>query len=159
MKNLLTLSLAFALPLAVACKPAEEAAVAPSETIEAAPVEPEPAPAPAAVTVGREMGADGMVMAHTGPFAAGDTVYVSWMTGDTAPGTAVKVAWMGPGEANIGEESKTVEAGMTSVTFQADTTGWAAGDYRAEVWVADQMASSQTFTVGEAMAAPAAPTQ
>jgi hypothetical protein len=41
-----------------------------------------------------------------------------------------------------------VVAGQTYLTFKsADTSSWAKGDYRAEVWIGDKKVNTQQFNV------------
>jgi hypothetical protein len=165
-KKYLALVLVAGLPLFGACKPQEPAE---TQAESASDVVPAATPgeiagvgdnaadisAPKAqamiddVTIGHKVGADGTIAeADQGDdFAPGDPVYLTMKVGDTPAGSQVKVVWMGPGEAKIGEDAKAVEAGATSLSFQADTKGWAKGDYRAEVWVGDEKVNDQQFNL------------
>lgn len=104
------------------------------------------------VTLGKATDADGMIAAENqgDDFAPGDTVHLSLNAADAPAGSAVKVVWFGPGETQINEESKTAQAGAKYLTFQANTTSWAKGDYRAEVWIGDEKVNTQQFQVVEA---------
>jgi hypothetical protein len=102
------------------------------------------------VTIGHEVGADGAIPAgRTGDdFAAGQTIHLSMGVGDAPANSAVKVIWYGPGETIIGEEQKNVEAGRKYLNFQStNTSKWARGDYRAEVWVGDEKVNTQQFQI------------
>jgi hypothetical protein len=105
------------------------------------------------VTIGSELGADGAIPAgKTGDdFAPGQAVHVAMEVGDAPQNAAVKVVWYGPNETKIGEETKPVTAGQKYLTFTAtDTTAWAKGDYRAEVWVGDEKVNQQQFQIVDA---------
>jgi hypothetical protein len=165
-RELLALSLAAALPLALACKPKEGAEtqgesaadVVPSATPGEIPGvdnnNPNDITPPTAqamiddVTIGHKVGADGTIAeADQGDdFAPGDPVYITMKVGDVPAGSQVKVVWIGPGEAKIGEDTKAVAAGVSTLSFEATNTAkWAKGDYRAEVWVGDEKVNDQHF--------------
>lgn len=107
------------------------------------------------VTLGHEVGPDGAIVAgKTGDdFAPGDMIHLAMEVGDTPAGSAVKVVWFGPGETRISEDTKPVVAGSKYLGFHTATTGWALGDYRAEVWVGDEKVNTQQFQVVEPAAA------
>jgi hypothetical protein len=108
------------------------------------------------VTIGHEVGADGAMVTGKGgdDFAPGQPVIVTMEVGDAPPGSAVKVVWYGPGETKIGEESKPVVSGQKYLPFTAtDTSAWAKGDYRAEVWIGDEKVNTQQFQITDAAGA------
>ena len=107
------------------------------------------------VTIGKKVDADGMIAAEDqgDDFAPGQTVYVTMNVSDTPANSAVKVSWYGPGETKISDDEKTVTAGAKYLTFQADTTKWAKGDYRAEVWIGDEKVNTQQFQIVDAAGA------
>jgi hypothetical protein len=168
-KSALLLGLVFALPLATGCKPKDEGAPPPTPSAEATPTTTEteipgtsspsdlsPATAQARVddvTVGHELGADGKIAdgKKGDKFAAGKTVYVSMAVGDTPATSAIKVVWYGPNDTRITDETKSVTTGEKYLNFTSgDTSAWAKGDYRAEVWIADEKVSSQSFSIVDA---------
>ena len=102
--------------------------------------------------IGSELAPEGNLMAgKTGDdFAPGQKVYYAMEVGDAPANSSVKVVWYGPGETKINEESKNVTAGEKYMNFQADTTGWAKGDYRVEAWIGDEKVNSQQFNVTDA---------
>lgn len=104
------------------------------------------------VTIGKQVGADGMIAAENqgDDFAPGETVYITMNAADAPAGSAVKVVWYGPGETKINEEEKQVQSGAQYLTFQADTASWQKGDYRAEVWIGDEKVNTQQFQVVDA---------
>ena len=105
------------------------------------------------VTIGKQLAADGTIPAEAqgDDFAPGDDVYVSFDVGDAPAGSEVKVMWYGPGETKIGEESKSVATGTSTMSFQAsDTASWQKGDYRAEIWIGDEKVNQQTFNIVDA---------
>ena len=156
--------LAAALPLTFACKPTEQAeSDDPGDTAaQATPGEvagvdaPSDLSPPAAqtmiddVTIGHKVGADGVIAAEDqgDDFAPGDPVHLTMKVGDAPAGSQVKVVWYGPGETKIGEDSKSVVTGATTLAFAApDTSSWQKGDYRAEIWVGDEKVNQQTFNL------------
>ena len=104
------------------------------------------------VTIGHEVAADGTVPAgKTGDdFAPGETVHIAMKVKDAPAGTAVKVVFFGPGEKNVGEETKTVAGGEKFLVFNKDTKGWPKGDYRADVFTGDEKVNSQQFQIVDA---------
>lgn len=164
--KLLTMLLLCAMPFALACKTQESAEVDDADDTATTVTEQEVAgvdqpgdlnPVEAQtmvddVTIGHKVNADGMIDApdQGDDFAPGDTVHVVMTVADAAAGSAVKVAWFGPGETRINEETKNVDTGVKYLDFQADTTGWEKGDYRAEVWIGDEKVNTQQFQVVDA---------
>jgi hypothetical protein len=105
------------------------------------------------VTIGSELGGDGTIPAgKTGDdFAPGQPVHLSMEVGDAPENAAVKVVWYGPDETKVGEETKQVVPGQKYLPFTAsDTSSWAKGDYRAEVWVGDEKVNQQQFQIVDA---------
>lgn len=105
------------------------------------------------VTIGSELAADGsMTPGQTGDdFAPGQPIHLSMEVGDAPPASQVKIVWYGPNETMIGEESKPVVSGEKYLNFTAtDTTSWAKGDYRAEVWIGDEKVNTQQFQIVDA---------
>ena len=101
------------------------------------------------VTIGHEVAADGTIPAgKTGDnFVPGQKVNITMKVKDAPAGTAVKVVYFGPGEKQVGEETKQVKAGETFMVFTKDTKGWAKGDYRADVFTGDEKVNSQHFNL------------
>jgi len=108
-----------------------------------------PAAGSQAVSLGRSLGDDGRVPAGEAStvFAAGDTVFLSLAPGDAEPGTAVEVVWYGPQGLEAAADRGTVAAGGAPLGFSADTTGWAPGTYRGEVWVGNELKEEFELTV------------
>jgi hypothetical protein len=105
------------------------------------------------VTIGSELAPDGSMMAgKTGDdFTPGQPIHVTMEVGDAPPDSSVKVVWVGPNETQIGEESKPVVAGQKYLSFTAtDTSSWAKGDYRADVWIGDEKVNQQQFQIVDA---------
>lgn len=105
------------------------------------------------VTIGSELGPDGaMAAGKTGDdFAPGQPIHLAMETGDAPAASQVKVVWYGPNETKIGEETKPVTQGQKYLNFTAaDTTSWAKGDYRAEVWIGDEKVNTQQFQIVDA---------
>ena len=102
------------------------------------------------VTIGHELAADGSVTAGQGgdDFAPGQTVHLAMDVDDAPENTAIKVVWYGPNETKINEETKNVTPNQKYMTFSAsNTSSWAKGDYRAEVWVGDEKVNQQQFQI------------
>jgi hypothetical protein len=164
--KLMAVLLLSTLPWAVACKTHEQAEVDDADDTAATTSEKEVAgtnqpgdlnPVEAQtmvddVTIGKKVGADGMIATEDqgDDFAPGDTVYVTMKVADAPAGSAVKVAWYGPGETKINDEEKSVPTGQQYLTFQADTSSWKKGDYRAEVWIGDEKVNTQQFQIVDA---------
>lgn len=165
--KLMTLLLtATMLPFALACQTTEEAEVDDAEDTAPAPMEREAAgvdqssdlnPVEAQmmvddVTIGKMAGADGMIALENqgDDFAPGETVVIAMNISDAAAGSAVKVAYFGPGETRVGDQEKPIAEGAKYLTFEQDTTGWAKGDYRAEVWIGDEKVNIQQFQIVDA---------
>ena len=108
------------------------------------------------VTVGKKVGADGTIAEadKSDDFAPGDPIHVAMKVGDAPAGSQVKVIWYGPGDAKLGEESKDVAAGATTLAFeQTKTASWAKGDYRVEVWAGDEKVNDQHINITDKSAA------
>lgn len=154
------------LPLTVACRTHEEAEVDDADDTATTATEQEVAGADQPgdlnpveaqtmvddVTLGKQVGTDGMIATENqgDDFAPGETVHLALNAADAPAGSAVKVVWYGPGETKINEESKTAETGAKYLNFQADTTSWQKGDYRAEVWIGDEKVNTQQFQIVDA---------
>lgn len=161
----MTVILALTLIAAFGCKKTDEATTGTAETATAAttseiagtqsPNDLNPVRAQSFiddVTIGHEVAADGTIPAgKTGDdFAPGEAVNIAMKVKDAPAGTAVKVVFYGPGEKNVGEETKNVAAGETFLAFKKDTAGWPKGDYRAEVWTGDEKVNTQQFQIVDA---------
>jgi hypothetical protein len=161
MKNLTVAALCLILPLAVGCQ--KKAEVEPGEATTSTTESEVPgvtsssdlSPAVAQariddVTIGKSVAADGTIAADQqgDDFAAGDAVHIVVGVGDTPAGSAVKVVWFAADETRLGEETKTVVAGEKNLSFTSgDTSAWKEGDYRAEVWLADEKVNTQQFQI------------
>jgi hypothetical protein len=164
-KNLTVLALCLVLPLAVGCQK-KTAEVEPGEATPSTTESEVPgvssssdlAPATAQariddVTIGHSVAADGTIAADQqgDDFAPGDPVHLVLNVGDTPAGSAVKVVWFSADESRLGEETKTVVAGERNLSFTSgDTKSWPEGDYRAEVWLADEKVNTQQFQIVKA---------
>jgi len=104
------------------------------------------------VTLGHAVAADHSIAADQSgdDFAPGETVHLAMKVGDTPAGSAVKVVWLGPGDARIGDETKTVATGEAYLEFEKDTKGWAKGDYKVEVWLGDEKVNTENFQIVDA---------
>jgi len=168
MKAKVLMALAMTTVLAFGCKKTEEVTTGSVETATAvstteipgtaSPNDLNPIKAQAFiddVTIGHEIAADGTIPAgKTGDdFAPGQPVHIAMKVKDAPAGTAVKVVFYGPGEKNVGEDTKKVAGGETFMAFKKDTKGWPKGDYRAEVWTGDEKVNTQQFQIVDAAGA------
>ena len=79
---------------------------------------------------------------------AGDVVHASIAVGDVGAGSKVKAVWLGPEGVRLFDETKDVVAGAAFLAFHAPSThGWAAGDYKVEIYLGDELASSESFDI------------
>ena len=99
------------------------------------------------IKLGSTMGADGAVANEDDDIAPGETVHLSMKVGDTPAGSAIKVVWMGPNDARIGDEAKTVNVGERFAMFHRATTGWAEGDYKVDIFLGDEKVGSESFEI------------
>jgi hypothetical protein len=98
--------------------------------------------------VGTVLDAEGKVAENKDNLKAGDGIHASIAVGDVGAGSKVKAVWLGPEGARISEEVKDVAAGVAFVAFHApSTTGWAPGDYKIEIYLGDELASSENFDI------------
>jgi len=162
-KTIVTLGLAVLLAASFGCKKTEQAVGGDVQVPQAAATEEIPGTAspddlnPVAaqayidnVTLGSELGPDGTIVAERAgdDFGPGQPIHIAMSVKDAPDGAAVKVVWYGPNETKINEEQKDVPAGATTLAFSApDTSSWAQGDYRAEVWIGDEKVSTQPFQI------------
>lgn len=119
-------------------------------------------PADATPAIGTEPWVDDVQVSGTqasGAQASGATASASLtpgtelqvsMTVEKAPqGTVVTTYWYGPENRQLAYESQTVEPQQRQMNFtQENTHDWAAGTYRAEVWVGNEKVQEQTFQIG-----------
>lgn len=81
-------------------------------------------------------------------YRPGDTLELSMSVEDAPRGTVVTTYWYGPENRQLAYESQTVDADQRQINFQQENThGWAAGAYRAEVWVGDNKVEEETFNI------------
>lgn len=98
--------------------------------------------------VGSTLDAEGKVAENTDEFDAGQDVAASIAVGDVGAGSRIKAVWIGPDEIRIHEEVKDVPTGTAFLIFRApDTTAWAAGDYKVEIFLGDELAGSESFDI------------
>lgn len=98
--------------------------------------------------VGTVLDADGNVKDNQDNLNAGDVLHASIAVGDVGAGSKVKAVWLGPEGLRISDEVKEVAAGVTHLAFHAPSThGWAAGDYKVEIYLGDELASSEGFDI------------
>lgn len=98
--------------------------------------------------VGTALDAEGKVAENQDNLNAGDAIHASIAVGDVGAGSKVKAVWLGPQDARISDETKVVAAGMAFLVFHAPSTrDWAAGDYKVEIYLGDELASSESFNI------------
>jgi hypothetical protein len=98
--------------------------------------------------VGTVLAADGTVAENANLLHPGEVVHASVAVGDVGAGSAIKAVWLGPDGQRISDEVKRVEAGAAFLAFRApETGGWAAGDYKVEIYLGDELAASDSFDI------------
>lgn len=107
------------------------------------------------VSIGSELSEDGAIKfgTNTDDFAPGETVYVAMEVGDAVADSEVRVVWYDPAGNEIESQTKTVMLDQHYMNFASpDTTGWALGEYRGEVWYGAEMVNEFeiNFTADEA---------
>jgi hypothetical protein len=104
-------------------------------------------------TIGNNVQTDGSIaMGDQGDdFAPGEKVFVSMEVGDAPAGATVRVDFLREDDEDrpVATTESVVPADAHYLSFEADTTGWMLGDYRAEVWVGDERVNEQHFQVVE----------
>ena len=165
--KVMTLQLASMLALVLACQTGEQGAeVGDAEDTAPAVVEKEaagvdhpsdlnPVEAEAMiddVTIGHMTSGDNTIMPDRqgDDFAPGQPVFISVNVSDATAGSAMKVVYFGAGEAKVAEKEVAIYEGSKYVAVEADTTGWAKGDYRAEIWIGDEKVNTQHFNIVDA---------
>lgn len=99
-------------------------------------------------TLGSQVGADGSIPLGStdNDFEPGDPIYVAMEVGDAPAGANVRVVWYGQGGQILHEETKPVAG--TYMNFQApETTNWAVGDYRVEIFANGAKAHEEDFNI------------
>lgn len=80
----------------------------------------------------------------------GEQIHASIAVGDVGAGSQVKAVWLGPDDQRIAEDTKGVPEGVSFLIFNApDTTAWTPGDYKVEIYLGDELASSESFDIIE----------
>lgn len=98
--------------------------------------------------VGTVLDTEGKVAENQDNLNAGDVVHASIAVGDVGAGSKVKAVWLGPEGVRISDEIKNVAAGVAFLVFHAPSTqGWAPGDYKVEIYLGDELASSESFDI------------
>jgi hypothetical protein len=98
--------------------------------------------------VGTALDAQGKVAENQDNLNAGDAIHASIAVGDVGAGSKVKAVWLGPEGVRLADETKNVAAGVAFLAFHAPSThGWAAGDYKVEIYLGDELASSESFDI------------
>lgn len=94
--------------------------------------------------------AEGKVAENQDNLNAGDAIHASIAVGDVGAGSKVKAVWLGPEGVRLFDETKEVAAGVAFLAFHAPSTrAWAAGDYKVEIYLGDELASSESFDIAE----------
>ena len=98
--------------------------------------------------LGTVLDAEGKVAENQDNVQAGDVVHASLAVGDVGAGSKIKAVWLGPEGVRISDETKDVAAGMAFLVFHAPSTqGWALGNYKVEIYLGDELASSEGFDI------------
>lgn len=104
-----------------------------------------------AVTLGSAIGADKKISQASDTFGAKDTIYASVDTTGTGAAT-LKAKWTyrkNGQETVVKEDTQTiVPTGPARSEFHiSKPDGWPSGDYRVDIFVADKVAQTKSFTV------------
>ena len=101
------------------------------------------------IQLGRELGADNSIAAHTTTFKPDQTVYVSVLTEETGSGS-ITARWM-LGSQKVSEETKNVSySGSAATEFHLQSADrFPPGQYRVEILVDGQSVGERTFRVDE----------
>jgi hypothetical protein len=98
--------------------------------------------------VGTVLDGEGKVTENQDNLKAGDAVHASLAVGDVGAGSKIRAVWLGPEGVRISDETKDVAAGVAFLAFRAPSTqGWAPGDYKVEIYLGDELASSESFDI------------
>lgn len=79
-----------------------------------------------------------------GDISAGDELELVVRVTEVPEGLAAWVHWLGPDGDKVSEEQKDVP-GNGTVTFRAETDGWAPGDYSAEIFIGGDLVDIKSF--------------
>lgn len=83
---------------------------------------------------------------------AGQTVRLVTEIQGAPTHTPVSVVWFGPDNQELRKETSWTAEGVSSIAFAvADTASWQTGNYRAELWVADEKVKQQAFAITHAV--------
>jgi hypothetical protein len=83
-------------------------------------------------------------------FTAGEPVYVAFKVGNAPLGSKVRIDWYDPNNVKIGTQAKQVTQPQTTMNFAAiNTAQWNPGTYHLEIWIADQRADTEEFSVSK----------
>lgn len=98
--------------------------------------------------VGTAIAGDGTVAENVNLVKAGDSVHASIAVGDVGADSLVKAVWLGPNGARIADEIQPVKAGAAFLVFHApETSTWAVGEYKVEIFLGDELAASDSFDI------------
>ncbi|MEO8275214.1 MAG: hypothetical protein ABI639_03290 [Thermoanaerobaculia bacterium] len=98
--------------------------------------------------VGTVLAANGTVAENNNMIPPGEAIHASIAVGDVGADSKVKAVWLGPDGKRISDETKTVMAGAAFLVFDApNTSAWAAGDYKVEIYLGDEVAASDSFNI------------
>ncbi|HEY6146861.1 MAG TPA: hypothetical protein VIZ69_04155 [Thermoanaerobaculia bacterium] len=157
-ERILFLLLAVSLAISVAaCRKSESSAAsgpASQTTAGEPPLAPGVVPSPAAnirvteIQLGKSVGPDKKISTPAETFAPTDTIFVSVLTDGTAAAT-LHTKWTYQDGQTVKEDSKTISpTGPAATEFSIQkANGWPKGDYKVEVSVNDQPATSKSFKV------------
>jgi hypothetical protein len=80
--------------------------------------------------------------------SAGQPVKLVAEIRDTSDGTPVSVVWRGPDDKQVGISTSWLKKGERQVSFtEENTAAWKSGQYRAEIWVANEKVLQEPFGV------------
>ena len=136
-----------------ACTKREQPAPAASAYPTVAPIPPT-ASAPAVrvtdVQLGMSVGPDKKVQTPMETFAPRDTIFVSVSTDGSSPSATLHVKWTYQDGQTVKDDSRTIStSGPAATEFSIQKPGgWPKGDYKVEISIDGQPASTKSFRVG-----------
>ncbi len=101
------------------------------------------------VSLGKSLGADKKVAASMDTFKPRDTVFVVVQTDGSAASSTINVKWIYQDGQVVKEDSRTItSSGPATTEFSIQkASGWPKGDYRVEIVVDGQPATTKSFKV------------
>lgn len=103
--------------------------------------------------LGKQLAPEGSINAteRTEQFSPGEPVHMAVEIADAPPETPVRVVWYGPRDEVRAEDIKPIQPQHKYISFTAaEPIVSDPGQYRAEVWIDDELVDERSFAVGDA---------